>query len=151
MPSRSGLAAWQQIVLLAYIEKHTAERINVRALARFVYLSPDCFRRAFKRTFGIPPHEYLAQQRIERAKGLLAGTAWPIGKIGLALGFSQATSFSAAFRKVTGITPTEYRRTERSLRGPYEKRELRDAMRERDFESNASTDGRPRSMSDLDR
>ena len=106
--ARSGLAAWQQLVVAAYIEKHIAESITVHALARFVYLTSHCFSRAFKRSFGIPPHRYVIQQRIERGKTLLAGSALSIAEIGLALGFSRTSSFSAAFRKITGISPTEY-------------------------------------------
>ena len=107
--SRRGLAAWQQVVIVAYIEKHIAESMTVPALARFVYLTSNCFSRAFKRSFGIPPHRYIIQQRIERGKTLLAGSAWSIVEIGLALGFSRTSSFSAAFRKITGLSPTEYR------------------------------------------
>lgn len=106
--ARSGLAAWQQLVVAAYIEKHIAESITVHALARFVYLTSHCFRREFKRSFGMPPHRYVIQQRIERGKTLLAGSALSIAEIGLALGFSRTSSFSAAFRKITGISPTEY-------------------------------------------
>lgn len=111
--ARSGLAAWQQLVVAAYIEKHIAESITVHALARFVYLTSHCFSRAFKRSFGIPPHRYVIQQRIERSKTLLAGSALSIAEIGLALGFSRTSSFSAAFRKITGISPTEYCLTQR--------------------------------------
>jgi AraC-like DNA-binding protein len=114
---RSGLAAWQQIVIAAYIERHIADAIRVRALARFVYLSSCHFRRGFKRSFGIPPRRYIVQRRIERAKAPLASSACSITEIGRALGFSQRSSFSAAFRNVTGITPTEYRRTQRRLQG----------------------------------
>jgi AraC-like DNA-binding protein len=111
MHARSGLAAWQQVVLTAYIQKHIAESMTVRALARFVYLSSSRFCCGFKQSFGIPPYRYVVQQRIERAKALLARSAWSITEIGLALGFSQTSSFSATFRNVTGMTPTEYRRT----------------------------------------
>lgn len=111
--ARGGLAAWQQLVVAAYIEKHIAESITVHALARFVYLTPHCFSRAFKRSFGIPPHRYVIQQRIERSKTLLAGSALSIAEIGLALGFSRTSSFSAAFRKITGISSTEYCLTQR--------------------------------------
>jgi AraC-like DNA-binding protein len=112
MQTRSGLAAWQQLVVAAYIEKHIAEYITVHALARFVYLTSHCFSRAFKRSFGIPPHRYVIQHRIERGKTLLAGSAWSIAEIALALGFTRTSSFSAAFRKITGISPTEYRLTQ---------------------------------------
>jgi AraC-like DNA-binding protein len=112
-PVRSGLAAWQQVVLVAYIEKHIGESLTIRALARFVYLSSDCFCRGFKKSFGMTPHRYLVQRRIERAKALLARSAWSITSIGLALGFSQTTSFSAAFQRATGMTPTEFRQARR--------------------------------------
>jgi AraC family transcriptional regulator len=111
--ARSGLAAWQQLAVTAYIEKHMAASITVRALARFVYLSSSQFCRTFKHSFGISPHRYVVRQRIERAKALLSSTAWSITTIGFALGFSQTRSFSAAFRSVTGMTPTDYRRTQR--------------------------------------
>ena len=105
--ARSGLAAWQQLVLPAYIQKHIAESITVRALARFVYVSSHRFSRAFKTSFGMPPGRYVIEQRIERAKALLAGSAWSVSEIGLALGFSQTSSFSRAFRRITKISPTE--------------------------------------------
>jgi AraC-like DNA-binding protein len=112
LPARQGLAAWQQLVVAAYIKKHIAESIRIRALARFVYLSLPCFCRAFKQSFGMPPHRYLVQQRIGRAKAMLARSEYSISEICLALGFSQISSFSAAFRHVTGLSPTEYRRTQ---------------------------------------
>jgi AraC family transcriptional regulator len=107
--ARSGLAAWQQVVVAAYIRKHIGDSITVRALASFVYLSSHCFCRAFKRSFGITPHRYLVQQRIERAKALLASSVWSITEIGYALGFRQTSSFSATFRQLTGMTPNEFR------------------------------------------
>ena len=108
-----GLAAWQQIVLAAYIEKHIAEPVTVHALARFVYLSSSCFRRAFKRSFGIPPHRYVVQQRIERAKAPLLVSRWSIAEIARSLSFTQTSSFPTAFLKITGNTPIEYRMNQR--------------------------------------
>jgi AraC-like DNA-binding protein len=112
LPARQGLAAWQQLVVAAYIKKHIGESIRIRSLARFVYLSPHCFCRAFKQSFRMPPHRYLVQQRIERAKAMLARSEYSISAIGLALGFRRISSFSTAFRHVTGLSPTEYRRTQ---------------------------------------
>jgi AraC family transcriptional regulator len=109
--TRKGLAVWQQVVVAAYIQKHISESIRIGALARFVYLSLRSFSRAFKQSFGMPPRRYFVQQRIEWAKSLLAGSELSITEIAIAIGFSQTSSFSAAFRYLTGLTPTEYRRT----------------------------------------
>jgi AraC family transcriptional regulator len=74
------------------------------------------------------PRRYFVQQRIERAKALLAGSEWSITEIAIALGFSQTSSFSAAFQYLTGLAPTEYRRTLACVRWPAE-RELTHANR----------------------
>jgi AraC family transcriptional regulator len=58
----------------------------------------------------VPPHRYHNGRRIERAKTLLARTEVSITEVGLTLGFSDTSSFSANFRKETGLTPTQYRR-----------------------------------------
>jgi AraC family transcriptional regulator len=108
---RGGLAAWQQRTAVAYIEDHLAESISLATLAQLVRLSPYHFCRAFKQTFGIPPHRYHTNQRIERAKSLLAKSDPSVTDIGFTLGFSQTSSFTAAFRKTTGLTPTAYHRS----------------------------------------
>jgi AraC family transcriptional regulator len=59
----------------------------------------------------MPPHQYLTSRRIERAKSLLAERKLSVTEIGFDVGFSETSSFIAAFRKVTGETPTEYRRS----------------------------------------
>jgi AraC family transcriptional regulator len=109
--ARGGLAVWQQRIVAGYIEEHLAESVSLAALAKLVRLSSYYFCRAFKQSFGIPPHRYHINRRIERAKALLANPAQSVTEIGLALGFSETSSFSAAFRHTTGITPTEYRRS----------------------------------------
>lgn len=107
---RGGLAAWQQRTVAAYIEEHLAEHIPLAALAQLVRLSPYYFCRAFKQSFGRPPHRYHNDRRIELAKALLAKPASSVTDIGLAVGFSETSSFTSAFRKATGLTPTAYRR-----------------------------------------
>jgi AraC family transcriptional regulator len=111
LPARGSLAVWQQRVVAAYIEEHLAETIPLAALANLVHLSPYYFCRAFKQSFGVPPHRYHIKRRIERAETLLADPAWSVTDIALELGFSETSSFSAAFRHTTGTTPTDYRRT----------------------------------------
>lgn len=110
VPAKGGLAAWQQRAVTAYIEEHLAEPISLATLARLVRLSPYYFCRAFKRSFGLPPHRYHRDRRIERAKLLLAQPTPSVTDIGLTVGYGETSSFTAAFHRTTGITPTAYRR-----------------------------------------
>ena len=107
---RGGLAGWQQRIVTAYIEDHLADLISLADLAQLVGLSTYHFCRAFKQSFGIPPHRYHTSRRIDRSKALLAKPAPSVTKIGLMVGFSETSSFTAAFRKATGLTPTAYHR-----------------------------------------
>jgi AraC family transcriptional regulator len=108
---RGGLPAWQQKRLAQYVEEHLADQISLSSLARLVQLSPCHFSRAFKESFGIPPYRYLTSRRIARAKAMLAERKLSVTEIGLGVGFSETSSFTSAFRKVTGETPTDYRRS----------------------------------------
>jgi AraC family transcriptional regulator len=110
-PARGGLAGWQQRIVTAYIEEHLAEQIPLKTLARLVRLSPYYFCRAFKQSFGMPPHRYHNARRIEQAKMLLGEPTPSVTEIGLRLGFSDTSSFSTAFRKAIGLTPTAYHRS----------------------------------------
>lgn len=110
-PVRGGLAAWQEKVVTNYIEEHLAETIPLGRLAELVRLSPYYFCRAFKQSFGLPPHRYHNSRRIEYAKALLAKASPSVTDIGLAVGFSETSSFTTAFRKATGLTPTAYHRS----------------------------------------
>src|SRR3979490_23732 len=115
VPVRGGLAAWQQRVITTHIEEHLAEQISLTALAGLVGLSPFHFCRAFRQSFGTPPHRHHTSRRIERAKTLLVESASSVTEIGLAVGFHETSSFTTAFRKATGQTPTVYRRSLASI------------------------------------
>ena len=108
---RGGLAAWQQRIVTAYIDEHLGEHIPLATLAQLARLSSYHFCRAFKQSFGIPPHRYHTRVRIERAKLLLEKRPVSVTEIGMTLGFSDTSSFTAAFRKATGLTPTGYHRS----------------------------------------
>jgi AraC family transcriptional regulator len=108
---RGGLAAWQQKRIIDFMDAHVAENLSLHTLASQVRLSPYHFVRAFKQSFGAPPHRYWTDRRVERAKSLLADPRASVTQIALDLGFSSTSVFGATFRRVTGETPTDYRRS----------------------------------------
>ena len=108
--SRGGLAPWQQNRVAAYIEERVADDIPLATLAELARLSPYHFSRSFKHSFGMPPHRYHANRRIERAKHLLANRELSVTAIAPDVGFSETSTFSAAFHRLTGQTPSRYRR-----------------------------------------
>jgi len=108
--SRGGLASWQKRAVIGYIEEHLDERVSLATLARLARLSQHHFCRAFKQSFGIPPQGYLLQRRMERAKVLLSDRANSVTDVALTLGYAFNSSFTLAFRKITGQTPSEFRK-----------------------------------------
>jgi AraC family transcriptional regulator len=108
--ARGGLATWQQRIVAGYMEEHLSEQIPIAVLADMVRLSKFHFCRAFKQSFGASPHRYHTNLRIECAKLLLAERRRSVTEIGLTVGFSETSSFTAAFRKITGQTPSNYHR-----------------------------------------
>jgi AraC family transcriptional regulator len=107
---RGGLAAWQRKRIAEFIEEHLADDTSLDVLADLVRLSPYHFLRSFKKSFSDPPYRYWTRQRVIRAKGLLANQHIPVAEIAFAVGFATPSAFSAAFRRITGQTPTDYRR-----------------------------------------
>jgi AraC family transcriptional regulator len=111
LPTRGGLAAWQQRRIVEYIDGHLADNFPLSALANLAQLSTYHFARAFKRSFGVPPHRYYTNRRIERARDLLGDPRTSVTEVAFELGFSGTSAFAATFRRVTGQTPTDYRRS----------------------------------------
>ncbi len=108
--NRGGLASWQMRAVSTYIEEHLNEHVSLATLAQLTRLSQHHFCRAFKRSFGIPPHSYHLQRRIQQAKVLLSDRTTSITDVALSSGYYNSSSFSTAFRKITGQTPREFRR-----------------------------------------
>jgi len=108
-PIRGGLPVWQQKRVVEFIEEHLAEDVSLLTLADIVDLSVYHFARAFKRSFGVPPHRYHMDRRMDRARSLLQRPELSVTQIGIQIGFRETSSFTRAFRKITGLAPTEYR------------------------------------------
>jgi AraC family transcriptional regulator len=106
-----GLAQWQQRRVIEFMQEHLAEDVSLAELAELVRLSPYHFVRSFKQSFGQPPQRYWTGRRIERAKELLANPNTRITTIAFDVGFSGSSSFSSTFHRITGQTPSAYRRS----------------------------------------
>jgi AraC family transcriptional regulator len=110
-PLRGGLPARQQKRLAEFIDEHLAEEISLATLAGLVDLSLYHFARAFRQSFGMPPHRYHMERRMDRAKSLLRRSAFSVTQIGSQIGFRETSSFTRAYRKFAGVTPGKYRRS----------------------------------------
>ena len=87
--------------------------VSLAALASDASLSRFHFCRAFKESTGLSPHAWLRQHRLDQAMNMLRDTDEPVVSIAAALGYSSQTAFAAAFRKLTGETPSDWRRRRR--------------------------------------
>jgi AraC-like DNA-binding protein len=90
-----------------YIHAHYAQNISLRLLANEVQLSPFYLARNFREHYGIPPHLYLLQVRVERAQALLRSGA-PIADVAAQTGFVDQSHFTRHFKRISGVTPGQY-------------------------------------------
>ena len=93
-----------------YLENHFAENVSLEELTTFSGLSSYHLIRVFRAETGLPPHAYLEQIRIHRARQLLRAGA-SIADVAFQTGFSDQSHFTRHFKKMTGVTPGQYRRT----------------------------------------
>src|SRR5262245_19365301 len=84
--------------------------VSLAALASDAGLSRFHLCRAFKESTGLSPHAWLRQHQLERAMNMLRDGEQSVVSVAAALGYSSQTAFAAAFRKLTGETPSDWRR-----------------------------------------
>lgn len=93
-----------------YLESHYMDNPSLEALAQIAGLSPFHFVRVFREATGLPPHTYLTQLRINRAKARLqAGDA--IADVAAATGFSDQSHLTRRFKRIVGVTPGQFVRS----------------------------------------
>lgn len=92
-----------------YIENNVAEKISVEALADMFAISRRNFIRRFKKATHNTPLEYIQRAKVEAAKKQLETSNGSINDVMYHVGYSDGKAFRNLFRKITGLTPTEYR------------------------------------------
>ena len=97
---------------LQRLETAFGTALTPSSLAVMARLPAARFARIIKRVFGITPGQLIAKTRIAAASRLLSETARTISDIAHDCGFADHSAFTRAFRAVTGLTPTEFRRNE---------------------------------------
>ncbi|SHE34959.1 response regulator transcription factor [Alkalibacter saccharofermentans] len=102
-------------IVLDYIDNNLGDNMPLEDAAKLLNVSPSYFSRLFKKEMGVKFITYTTNRKIEKAKAWLETTDMPILNIALELGFKEANYFSKVFRKLEGITPTEYRKRNSKL------------------------------------
>jgi AraC-like DNA-binding protein len=88
---------------------------SIEDLAREVQISPFHFIRQFEAVFGVTPHQFRIQSRLDLAKQLLAAGDHSVTDVCMAVGFSSLGSFSTLFTQRIGEPPSAYRRRVRAM------------------------------------
>ena len=106
---RGGLPIRQLHKVEDYVSERLAEEISVDTLAGLVELSPFHFSRVFKQTTGLSPLQFVTRERITRAQQMMRETKRSLIEIALEVGYTSPSAFAQVFRRVVGVTPTEFR------------------------------------------
>lgn len=107
---RSGLSVRNAKRVQEFLNENFSRKLSVAELAAIADLSPSYFIRAFNKTFGQSPHQYLLKLRLTFAKKLLVEGNMKIAEIAYLSGFSSQSHLTAAMKKNWHMTPAEIRR-----------------------------------------
>lgn len=108
---RGGLSPWQIRKVASFVEANLDRSIRNDELATIARLNTSHFGRAFRNSFGEPPHEYVIRRRVERAQGLMLSTDAPLSEIALDCGLADQSHLTRLFRRMVGQSPRAWRRS----------------------------------------
>jgi AraC family transcriptional regulator len=95
--------------VMDYVEANLDQEVGLASLAETAGMSPHYFSEMFKHSTGFSPHQYVLRRRIESARKLLHDPKVSVFEAAVRSGFSEPSHFTKMFRRVVGVTPTEYR------------------------------------------
>lgn len=107
--SRETAAEYVELAM-EYIRSHFQEDLTVAKLARYVGLNRSYLTTVFQNTINMSPQQYLMRFRMEWAAKMLCEDKLTVGEIARSCGYPDPLTFSKAFKRTLGVTPTQYRR-----------------------------------------
>ncbi|ADW71196.1 helix-turn-helix domain-containing protein [Granulicella tundricola] len=108
---RGGMGPSRERRVLSYIAEHLNESITLEELARVAEISPNYLIALFRQSMGMTPHKYVVQTRVEHARTLLKQRDLPLLEIAHRCGFQDQSQFTTVFRRYSGLTPGQFRRS----------------------------------------
>ena len=116
--ANDGARPWDVLVatrrhrVMSFIEDNLSRPISLAEMADAAGLSPFHFTRRFTKLTGMPPARYLWRRRVEMAKRVMRTTTLSLLSVALMCGFSTQSHFTTTFKRYTGVTPSQWRRSE---------------------------------------
>ena len=108
--SAAKLSPMQLRNAVSFLEANMPLRVDLNTLASLAGLSPSYYNRAFKAATGLAPYQWQLQARIQRAQALLLSTKMSLDDVAEATGFADSVHFARTFKKLTGATPSAWRK-----------------------------------------
>lgn len=96
--------------IILYIRKNLTYKISLDDIAKDLFITKEHLSRLFKKEMGITISEYIIKAKIQEAKNLLRQTDYNILDIAVLLNFANSSHFSNSFKKITGLSPSDYRK-----------------------------------------
>lgn len=107
---RGGLSAATRRTLRDYIDANLDKALTLGELARVAHLSEFHLARMFAVSFGMPPHAWITERRVDRARELLRTTDLPLDQIASQCGYADPSHLSHRFRNAINVSPGKYRK-----------------------------------------
>jgi len=96
--------------VLLFIEENLAQDLPLDQLAAVAQVSPSHFKAVFRKSMGLPVHQYVIERRVDRARSLLLEENLSLAEIALAAGFAHQSHLARHMRRVLGAPPQALRR-----------------------------------------
>ncbi|HXW51376.1 MAG TPA: AraC family transcriptional regulator [Candidatus Acidoferrales bacterium] len=108
--SRRGLSGAQLHKVVDYVHEHLTRSLSLFELAAVTGLSPSHFKVLFKRSMGLPVHNYVMRCRVDRAVDLIGNGGLKLSQVALKTGFADQSHMSRWLRRTIGLTPAQLKR-----------------------------------------